>query len=326
MTALAQGLVERLAVVEKIIRPTPVIQLTNNPIDLFTKLEYLNGIGSVKDRPALWTLKRAIERGEIESQTTIIESSSGNFACAIATLAKMLEINFIPVIDPNISPLYESWLRSQCDRVIKVENHDNTGGFLKSRLCKVQQLKSEISDSYWPNQYANPDCMEAHYHLTGEEIWRSIPSIDYVFLGVSSAGTIAGVSQRLKEHNANIRIVAVDVEGSVIFRRSLYKRWISGLGSSIIPPLLKHALIDEVVLVSEVETIAGCHELLEKYGLFVGGSSGSAYSAIKKYFAKLNQRTRPRVLFLCCDRGNAYLNNIFNRRWVEWRVNAIDNA
>jgi cysteine synthase len=76
MTALAQGLVERLAVVEKIIRPTPVIQLTNNPIDLFTKLEYLNGIGSVKDRPALWTLKRAIERGEIESQTTIIESSS----------------------------------------------------------------------------------------------------------------------------------------------------------------------------------------------------------------------------------------------------------
>jgi cysteine synthase len=206
-------------------------------------------------------------------------------------------------IPPNISPYSESVLRSQCARVVKVEDPDDSGGFLKTRLETVQELLRETPDSYWPNQYGNPDGMAAHYHLTGEEIVRSMPRLDYIFLGVSSAGTVAGVSQRIRERIPAARIIAVDAEGSVIFGQPPQRRWIPGLGSSITPPLLRHAIIDEVVVVPEVDTIAACHELLDRYGLFVGGSTGTVYSAIQRYFSGIALRARPRVLFLCCDRA-----------------------
>lgn len=313
-------LVDRLASISKIIRETPVVPLQDPHITLFAKLEYLNGIGSVKDRPAFWILKRAVERGEIGPGTTIIESSSGNFACALAAFCKMLQLEFIPVIDPNISPYYESVLRSQCRRVVKVDVRDDIGGFLKTRLDTVQELGKVVPDSYWPNQYGNPDGMAAHYHLTGEEILRDVPHLDYVFLGVSSAGTVAGVSQRIRKESPNVRIIAVDAEGSGIFGQPPQTRWIPGLGSSIAPPLLCHARIDEVMIVPEVDTVEACHQLLQVHGLFVGGSSGTVYSAIQRYFAGETRRTRPRVLFLCCDRGTAYLHNIYDDHWARWRA------
>jgi cysteine synthase A len=312
---------DRLRTAEAIIRETPVIELIGDRIELFAKLEFFNGIGSIKDRPAFWILKRAIERGEIGPRTTIIESSSGNFACALAAFCKILELNFVPVIDPNISPVLENVLRVQCDHVVKVDKRDETGGYLKNRLAMVQRLLDKHLDSYWPNQYGNPDGMEAHFRLTGSEIARALPKLDFAFLGVSSAGTLAGVSRRLKEQNPSVRIVAVDAEGSVIFGQKPKHRFIPGLGSSIRPPLLQHAIYDEVAIVSEADTVVGCRELLSRHRLFVGGSTGGVYSAIQKYFKRPITLSHPRVLFLCCDRGTAYLHNIFDRRWAEWRLN-----
>jgi len=315
MTALA-GLLDRLSLAECIVRETPVVPLTDSSVHLFAKLEYLNGIGSIKDRPALWILKKAIERGEVEPGTTIVESSSGNFACALATLARILELDFIPVIDVNTSPVYEATLRSQCSTVVKVDEPDDTGGYLKSRLRMVERLRAEIPKVYWPNQYGNADGMDAHYRLTAGDIVKALPNLDYVFLPVSSAGTIAGTSRRLKEHDPRIRIIAVDAQGSVIFKRPAGPRRIPGLGSSICPPLVEHALIDDVVMVSEPETVAACHVLLQHHGLFVGGSSGSAYAAVQRVFARRRGTEKPRVLFLCCDRGGAYVHNVFNRQWA----------
>src|SRR5438046_9617411 len=113
--------------------------------------------------------------------------------------------------------------------------------------------------------------MEAHYELTATEICADFDSLDYVFVGVSTAGTIAGVSRRLKEHYPDIRVIAVDTEGSAIFGGAPRKRHIPGVGSSIVPPLLSHARIDDVVLISERETVQAYRELLRTNGLFVGG-------------------------------------------------------
>jgi N-(2-amino-2-carboxyethyl)-L-glutamate synthase len=314
------ALIGKLVRIENVIRETPIVCL-NNPavecIDLYAKLEFFNGIGSIKDRPAFWILKRAIERGEIRAQTTVIESSSGNFACALSAFCRMLDLKFIPVIDSNVSPFYEAALTSQCEIVAKVTERDDTGGFLKTRLERVRQLLASNPNSYWTNQYENLDGMAAHYHLTGAEIER-VP-MDYIFLGISTAGTIAGVSQRLGERNPKARIVAVDVEGSVALGNPPKKRWLSGLGSSIVPPLLRQARIDDAVIVSEIEAISACHELLERHGLFVGASTGTVYAAIRKYFSGRVGIARPRVLFLCADRGTAYLHNVFDRRWAAWR-------
>ena len=312
----ASRLVARLELLRNTLRPTPHVQLAMQGIDLFAKLEYVNPVGSIKDRAAYWILTRAAERGEIGEETTIIESSSGNFASALAAYTHLVGLRFIPVIDPNISGTYESFLRRLCPIVVKVEERDDTGGFLKTRLQKVKELCASIPNAFWTNQYGNPDAMEAHYELTATEICADFDSLDYVFIGVSTAGTIAGVSRRLKEHFPNIRVIAVDTEGSAIFGGAPRKRHIRGVGSSMGPQLLSHAKIDDIVLISERETVEACRELLTTHGLFVGGSSGTAYAAVKRYAPRMPSSKHPTVLFLCADRGTPYLDTVFDPTWA----------
>lgn len=309
-------LATRLEILRSILRPTPQVPLAMEGMELFAKLEYVNPIGSIKDRSAYWILKRAIERGEIDEETTVIESSSGNFANALAAFTRLLGLRFIPVIDPNISGFYESFLRRLCPTVVKVEDRDDTGGFLKTRLQMVAQLCESIPNAYWTNQYANPDALEAHYELTAGEICADFDALDYVFIPVSTAGTIAGVSRRLKERFPNVRVIAVDSEGSVIFGGAPHKRHIPGIGSSIVPPLLGEAKVDEVVLIPERETVEACRELLMRHGLFVGGSSGTTYAAVKRLAPQMTASRRPTVLFLCADRGTPYLDTVYDPAWV----------
>jgi 2,3-diaminopropionate biosynthesis protein SbnA len=312
----ALSLAARLELLRNTLRPTPHVPVTMKGMDLFAKLEYVNPVGSIKDRAAYWILMRAAERGEISEETTVIESSSGNFAAALAAFTHLVGLRFIPVIDPNISGAYESFLRRICPTVVKVEERDDTGGFLKTRLQKVKELCATIPSAYWTNQYGNPDAMEAHYELTATEICAEFDSLDYVFIGVSTAGTIAGVSRRVKEQYPNVRVIAVDTEGSIIFGGPPRKRHIPGVGSSIVPQLLSHARIDDVVLISERETVEACRELLTTHGLFVGGSSGTAYAAVKRYASRMSASEHPTVLFVCADRGTPYLDTVFDPVWA----------
>lgn len=297
-------------------RKTPLFQLNEPGMALLAKLEYYGMVGSIKDRPALWILKSAIERGDITSETTVVESSSGNFALALATFCSLLGIRFVPVIDPNISKSNESALRASCETVVKVEERDDTGGFLKTRLAKVDELRRSLPHVFWPNQYANPDSAMAHYHLTAGEICEGVPRLDFVFVPVSTGGTIAGVSRRLKEHYPGIKIIAADAEGSVIFGGPPKKRYLPGVGASIVPDLIATAQIDDVVMVPEIDTVRACRELFERHGLFVGASSGTAYAAFKLLAPRLIGRGTPNVLFLCADRGTAYLDTVYNTAWV----------
>jgi cysteine synthase A len=267
-------------------------------MDLFAKLEYVNPVGSIKDRAAYWILTRAAERGEICEETTVIESSSGNFAAALAAFTHLVG------------------LRRICPTVVKVEDRDETGGFLKTRLQKVEELCATIPNAYWTNQYGNLDAMEAHYEFTAGEICADFDSLDYVFIGVGTAATIAGVSRRLKEQYPNVRVIAVDAEGSAIFGGAARKRHIPGIGSSIVPHLLSYAKIDDIVWISERETAQACRELLTSHGLFVGGSSGTAFAAVKRYAARMPAHKHPTVLFLCADRGIPYLDTVFDPTWA----------
>jgi 2,3-diaminopropionate biosynthesis protein SbnA len=309
-------LVTRLEQLRKTLRPTPHVPLAVEGMNLFAKLEFVNPVGSIKDRPAVWMLKRAAERGEICDDTTVIESSSGNFASALAAYTRLVGLRFIPVIDPNISGTYESFLRRLCPTVVKVEERDDTGGFLKTRLQMVEHLCATTPNAYWTNQYGNRDAAEAHYELTASDVCADFDSLDYVFIGVSTAGTIAGMSRRLKERYPKVRIIAVDSEGSVIFGGPPRNRHIPGVGSSIVPPLLADAKIDDAVLIPERETVRACHELLANHGLFVGGSSGTAFAAVKRYAARMAGAKRPTVLFMCADRGTPYLDTVFDPTWA----------
>ncbi len=298
------------------LRPTPHVPLALPGMHLFAKLEYVNPVGSIKDRAAYWILRRAAERGDICDDTTVIESSSGNFASALAAFTRLVGLKFVPVIDPNISPAYEAFLRRMCDRVVKVQERDDTGGFLKTRLRMVEQLCATTPHAYWTNQYENPDAVDAHYQLTAGDVCADFASLDYAFIGVSTGGTIAGMSRRLKERFPRIRIIAVDTQGSVIFGDTPRKRHIPGVGSSIVPPLVGEAEIDDVVLIPERETAAACRELLFEHGIFAGGSSGTAYAAVKRYAKKMKGPRVPTVLFICADRGTPYLDTVFDPVWT----------
>jgi cysteine synthase A len=315
-TTRPSPLAARLEQLGKMLRPTPHVPLALPGIHLFAKLEYANPVGSIKDRPAYWILRQAAARGDICKDTTVIESSSGNFASALAAFTRLVGLRFIPVIDPNISSTYESFLRRVCDTVVKVDERDDTGGFLKTRLRMVEHLCATTPYAYWTNQYENPDALDAHYHLTAGDVCADFDSLDYAFIGVSTGGTIAGMSRRLKEHYPRIRIIAVDTEGSVIFGDRPKKRHIPGVGSSIVPPLVREAEIDDVVLIPERETVAACRELLRDHGIFAGGSSGTCYAAVKRYAPSMRAAKPPTALFLCADRGTPYLDTVFDPTWA----------
>ena len=297
---------------------TPVVKLPDRKLNLYAKLEFSNPNGSTKDRSAFWILQQAIERGDVTEDTTIVESSSGNFAIAMAAFSHALGLAFIPVIDRNCNAPTEDYLRAMCTRVEKITEPDESGGYLGGRLARVRQIRDELPRAYWPNQYENGDSVAAYYRLTGDELCRALDRIDYVFVGVSTGGTIAGLSLRVKEAFPFATVVAVDSEGSAIFGGPAQQRRIPGLGSSIVPPLCSRAQIDDVVIVPERDAVAGCHELHQRYGLYAGGSTGSVYAAIRRYFgAHPVGETRPTVVFLCADRGTAYADTIYNAAWVD---------
>jgi len=178
---------------------------------------------------------------------------------------------------------------------------------------------SNIENSYWINQYGNPLNARTYFETIGNEIYADFQhqGLDYVFLGVSSGGTITGLSRKLKEKFPDITVVAVDVEGSVIFGNKPAKRRIPGIGSSMVPDILKYAQIDKVVIVNEVETVKGCRDLLSEHFIFAGGSSGSVYAGAMKYFQTNEARYGQNALCILADRGERYLHTVYNDEWVE---------
>jgi cysteine synthase A len=286
-------------------------------IKLYIKLETYNPTGSIKDRAAYYILSKLLKDNIIDKETVIIESTSGNFGVALAAYCKYYGLKFIAVVDPHITIMNEMLIRSFGAEIIKITQPDSCGGYLLNRIEKVKEIVAQIKNIYWINQYENPLNAKAYYQSLGKELCFQIEEVDYIFIGVSSGGTITGVSRKIKENFPNAKVIAVDVEGSCIFNDTSRKRYIPGIGSSKIPKIIDLALIDDVVIVDEYLTINACYELLEKYSFFVGGSSGSVFSGIKKYFED-NHISKPiKVVAIFPDRGERYYNTIYDEGWCK---------
>lgn len=303
---------------------TPLIELKSRDlknINLFAKLESFNPTGSVKDRAAAYLIEKLLKKGIINKKTTLIESSSGNFGLSLSAYSKKYGLKFYCVIDSKASPFSETLISKLGAIIVKVTKTDNNGNYLINRIKKVKELKKAISNSYWINQYENKYNAEAYYNTLGNELCNDINKIDYVFIAVSSGGTITGVSQKIKEFFPCVKIIAVDIEGSVIFGGPPQKRHIYGMGSSIVPKIIKKAKIDEIVIMDEISSIKMCHELLEHHSIFAGGSSGTVFAAVKKYFANKSFKEKPNVIMIFPDRGDRYMDTIYNQEWYNNFIN-----
>ncbi|MGG4409305.1 2,3-diaminopropionate biosynthesis protein SbnA [Niallia taxi] len=293
---------------------TPMVRLKDaklENINLFAKLEGYNPTGSIKDRAACEMIKHLLNSGKIKKSTTIIESSSGNFGVALANYCKYYGLKFICVVDPKILPINEFIIKSVGAEIVKVDKADESGGYLISRINKVKELVQEIEDSYWINQYENSENANAYGRTVGKEICDQV-ELDYIFLGVSSGGTITGISRYVKEYYPHSKIIAVDVKGSIIFGAKPGFRSIPGIGSSIVPPILAESYIDDVVIVSEEESVEMCRDLLWKHNIFAGGSSGSVLAGVNKYFLNKKIGSKPNVVTLFADRGERYFESLYS--------------
>lgn len=295
---------------------TPVYEIEEKGNHLYLKFEGANPFGSSKDRSAHYVLDKLYREKKITKDTVIIESSSGNMGIALAAKCHDLGNRFICVIDPHISSTNEMLIQKYGAETIKVTEKDENNSYLKTRLKTISNLEKELPDVYWFNQYGNPLVCEA-YESIGKEMLEQVKNIDYVFVAVSSAGTIAGISKSIKEVAPNIIVVGVDVQGSKVFEEdTTKKRYLSGIGSSIQSDNLKRADMDYVILVDEKEGIEGCRELLENHLIFGGGSSGCVYAAIKD-FIKENHLENKNIIGLLNDRGDRYIKTVYCDEWVE---------
>lgn len=298
---------------------TPLVELkipsSGRSPRVFAKLEMFNPGGSIKDRPALHMIEGALRAGLITSNSHLIESSSGNLAIALAMIARQMGLKFTAVIDPNITRTNRCLIEAYGASVELVDERDEEGGYLHSRIRRVNAMLREIPGAVWLNQYANPDNPGAHYDGVGAEIVRDVSiTPTHAFIGVSTCGTVMGISQRLREAWPGVKIVAVDVAGSVIFGSPAGPRRLPGIGASRVPEQLDTEMIDEVIFVTDFESVEGCHLLLDHAGLLAGGSSGSVVAAIRKMAPILPHDAT--IVTVFADRGERYLDSVYARNWL----------
>ena len=282
---------------------------------IYGKLEAFNPGGSIKDRTAMQLISHAIHSGELKSGDTVVESSSGNMGIGLAQICNYFNLKLEIVVDPMVNNQTVQIMKAYGANINRVDKPANPGGFLQARLDKVQEIMRHEKNCFWTNQYANRQNPEAHL-TTMKEIEMALGEApDFLFAATSTCGTLMGCIQYIQEKELPTQVVAVDAMGSVIFGSAPGERKIPGHGASRKSQFLNPELIADVVHVDDRDCVRGCRKLLDRESLLCGGSSGAVVAALENYLPLIpNDST---IAMILCDRGERYLDTIYNDEWVE---------
>ena len=308
-------MINKINTVKPLIGNTPVIRLESEGHVVHGKMESFQYTGSAKIRPAFNILQSAYAEGKLKENSTIVESTSGNFGIAMAHLCIHLGLDFVPIVDVNIASEKLAVLENLCRRVEKVTELDESGAYLLTRLRRLKKILTEEDNVYNPNQYENPNNYLGYYNMA-DELLKQIENLSCVIVSVSTGGCVTGLSQRLKKIRPEIKVVAVDIAGSMIFQSEAKSRCLSGLGAGKRGVFFDQAIIDEIVILEEKEIVKGAHQLMDKHGLMLGASSGAAYAASLKI---IDKKTEGDILAIFPDDGKDYMNSIFNKEWLKMK-------
>lgn len=283
--------------------------------DLFLKLEGFNVSGSIKVKTAIALVEDLEQRGlATPHETVMIESSSGNLGLALSLVCAIKGYEFICVTDPTANRAAIKSIELYGGKVIVVEQRDTVGGFLGSRLDKIDELLQSNPNAVWLNQYSNVANKNVHAEETAAEIAREFKRVDWIFVGTGTTGTFGGVSERLREEFPDIKVVAVEPVGSVTFGGEPGKRNIPGIGTSVRPSLAKLARPDRIIAVDEERTVNTCLSFVRDHHLLVGGSTGSVLAAVKSVASEF--KPGETIVAISPDLGEKYLDTIYDPRWV----------
>jgi len=276
---------------------TPLVELkrmnTNPAVKIYAKLEGHNPGGSVKDRPALNMMRSALDRGDINTDTKLIEATSGNTGIALALMANLFKLN-IELVMP---------VTSTRERVLTMEAFGAKVTLLENiEVCRdYADEKAATGAFYMLNQFANPDNYLAHYKTTGPEMWRDTDQgITHFVSSMGTTGTIMGCSTFLKEVNPKIQIIGCQPteEASIPGIR----RW----SKEYVPKIFNPDKVDRIMDISQQEAILTTRLLAREEGIFAGMSSGGAASAALRLSKELTEGV---IVFIACDRGDRYLSS-----------------
>ena len=283
--------------------------------DVFLKLEGFNVTGSIKIKTAIGLIEDMEQRGLARpNETVIVESSSGNLGVALSMVCAIKGYKFICVTDSNATRANIRGMKLYGAKVVVVDDRDPSGGFLGNRFKTIDHILQSEPNAVWVNQYDNIANKNIHAEQTANEIAREFETVDWIFVGAGTTGTLAGVSERLRQVFPKIRVVAVEPVGSATFGGAPGKRNIPGIGTSLRPKLADFANPDRVVAIKEEKTVEACLSFVRNYHLLVGGSTGTVLAAIQQLGPEFSPGET--IVAISPDLGEKYLDTIYDPDWV----------
>jgi cystathionine beta-synthase len=308
---------------------TPLVRLgriaKDLPVPLYAKLEFMNPGGSVKDRVGAFIIEQAEKRGELKPGGTVVEATSGNTGVGLAIAAALKGYKTIFVMPDKMSNEKILLLRAYGAKVVitptAVAPEDP-----RSYYEVAKKFARETPNAILANQYHNPDNPKTHELTTGPELWEQTDGrLTDVIMGMGTGGTISGVGRYLKSKNPNIKIVGVDIEGSILTEiwqsggkipegayPKTYK--VEGIGEDFLPSATDLSVVDWIERAGDKESFLWARQLVKQEGIFAGGSSGSAMAGAVKYCRKLSGDRLPVVIFP--DSGSRYLSKFYDDKWM----------
>ena len=274
---------EKFSALEKLIGNTPLLKINylykNKPSCIYAKAEHYNLTGSIKDRVALYILKKAYECGEIKPKQTIVEATSGNTGIAFASIGSYLGHKVVVYMPDWMSSERKNLIASFGGEVRLVSKEE--GGFLGS-IKKAKEMAG-IGHCFLPEQFSNEENTRTHYEMTAPEIEKQLKnwnaSVDALIVGVGTGGTIMGLGWYFKEKNKRVKVYPLEPSNSPTLStgNKVGNHRIAGISDEFIPDIIKLEELDEVISVDDGDAIVMAQRLSRELGLGVGISSGANF-------------------------------------------------
>ena len=302
---------------------TPMIKIKykngENINSIYTKLEFYNPTGSIKDRVAYYMIIKAKERGVLKENMPIVEATSGNTGISISALGAYFK-HPVYIFMPDWASIERvKLMKSYGANVTLISKED--GGFKKC-LEEAKKLAEE-KNGYLTNQFSNTDNLLAHYETTGEEIINTLPEKVSAFIsGVGTGGTLMGIGRKLQKWNKDVKIVALEPDKMPLISENkiIGNHKIEGIGDDFIPDLLDKNLLDDIILVNDDDAINMSRKLAKELGLGVGISSGANFIAGILYQEKVNKP----VVTVFADDNKKYLSTDLSKD-IDLNIKYISN-
>ncbi len=292
---------------------TPLLQVNNYSkskaleANIIAKLEYFNPLGSVKDRIAFAMIEEAERSGKLQKGALIIEPTSGNTGVGLAFVAAVKGYKIILTMPETMSIERRNLLKALGAEIVLTPGADG----MKGAIAAAEKLRYEHPGSFIPQQFENPANPAYHVKTTAEEIWRDTDGkVDIFVAGVGTGGTVSGVGRGLKNHNSNVKIVAVEPKSSPVLsggKPGPHK--IQGIGAGFVPKTFDKDVIDEIITVDNDDAIRTSRQLAKAEGLLVGISAGAAVHAATELALRPENKGK-NIVALLPDTGERYLSTV----------------